>query len=251
MTKWLRRFTAAVAVLLVAGGLAARAETLRVGSTPTGVPFTFLNTQTGQIDGMMVDLIQALAKANGFDIEIVPMAFSSLVPALTSGKIDIISAAMSATPVRQQVVDFTDLIMTYGEGLVVPATDKKDYHSIEDLKGYRVGAVIGTNYVDRLRASGLLAEVVSYDSLADIIRDVGAGRIQAGLGDYPILAYNFAHTPMPAVRLARDYRPFVVGPINIAVRKDEGPLLAKLDATLARFKQDGTLARIMAKWNLK
>ena len=177
MTKWLRRLTAAIAVLLVAGGFTARAETLKVGSTPTGVPFTFLNTQTGQIDGMMVDLIQAIAKANGFGVEIVPMTFGSLVPALTSGKIDIISAAMSATPVRQQVVDFTQPIMTYGEGLVVPATDKKNYHSIDDLKGYRVGAVIGTNYLDRLRATGLLAEVVSYDLLADIIRDVGAGRI--------------------------------------------------------------------------
>ena len=56
---------------------------------------------------------------------------------------------------------------------------------------------------------------------------------------------------MPAVRLAPDYQPFVVGPVNIAVRKNEGPLLTKLDATLTRFKQDGTLARILMKWNLK
>lgn len=248
MKPWLRRIATTVA--LVACMSAARAETLKVGSTPTGVPFTFLNTQTGQIDGMMVDLIQVMAKANQFDIEVVPMAFGSLVPALTSGKIDIISAAMSATPVRQKVVDFTAPIMSYGEGLIVPTSDKKDYRSVEDLKGYRVGAVIGTNYVDQLRANGVVGEVVSYNSIADIIRDIGAGRLQAGFGDYPILAYNFAHTPMPAVRLVQDYKPFVVGAINIAVRKDEGALLTKLDATLEQFKKDGTLDKILAKWNL-
>ena len=92
--------------------------------------------------------------------------------------------------------------------------------------------------------------MVSYDSLADIIRDIGAGRIQAGLGDGPILAYNFSHTTMPAVRLEKGYKPFVVGTISIAVRKDEGPLLARMNADIARFKQDGTLAKILDKWNL-
>jgi len=169
---------------------------------------------------------------------------------LTSSKIDIIAAAMSATPVRQKVVDFTDPVYSYGEGLVVPASDTKDYHSIQDLKGYRVGAVIGTNYVDQAKALGILGEVVSYDSLADIIRDIGAGRLQAGLGDGPILAYNFSHTSMPAVRLVKEYQPFVVGNINIAVRKDEPALLEHMNADIARFKQDGTLAKILEKWNL-
>ena len=55
---------------------------------------------------------------------------------------------------------------------------------------------------------------------------------------------------MPAVRLVKDYKPFVVGDINIAVRKGEGSVLARLNAAIAKFKQDGTLARILAKWDL-
>jgi len=239
-----------VVVALALGGSAVEAETLKVGSTPTGVPFTFLNTKTNEIDGMMVDLIRAIGAAEGFEVEIQPMTFAALIPALTSSKIDVIAAAMSATPVRQKVVDFTEPVLSYGEGLVVPASDKKDYRSIDDLQGYRVGAVIGTNYVDQARASGKFTEVIAYDSLSDIIRDIGAGRLQAGLGDGPILAYNFGHTAMPAVRLVKDYKPFVVGNVNIAVRKDETPILARLNAAIARFKQDGTLAKIMEKWNL-
>lgn len=248
MKRWIGY--AAVIAVLMSGVSTVRAATLQVGSTPTGVPFTFLNTKTNAIDGMMVDLIDAIGAAEGFTPEIQPMAFGSLVPALTSSKIDIIAAAMSATPVRQKVVDFTDPVYSYGEGLVVPASDTKEYHSIQDLKGYRVGAVIGTNYVDQAKALGILGEVIPYDSLADIIRDIGAGRLQAGLGDGPILAYNFAHTSMPAARLVKEYQPFVVGTISIAVRKDEAPLLDKMNADIARFKQDGTLAKILEKWNL-
>lgn len=227
------------------------AETvLKVGSTPTGVPFTFLDTKTNTIQGMMVDLINALGRDDDFTPDVQPMTFGSLVPALTTGKIDIISAAMSATPVRLQVVDFTDPVYSYGEGLVVPAADKKVYHTIQDMKGYRVGTVIGTNYTDQMRNSGVFSEVVSYDSIADIIRDIGAGRLQAGFGDFPILSYNFAHTPMPQVRLVKEYQPYVIGPINIAVRKDETALLQKLNATIVKFKSDGTLAAILQKWNL-
>jgi hypothetical protein len=47
----------------VAIGLAAPAsaqQTMRVGSTPTGVPFTFLDTQTNKIQGVMVDIVTAV-----------------------------------------------------------------------------------------------------------------------------------------------------------------------------------------------
>ena len=224
--------------------------TLLVGSTPTGVPFTFLDTKTDTIQGMMVDLVAAIAKDNGLRVTIVPMAFSALVPSLTGGKIDVISAAMSATPKREKVVDFTAPVYSYGEGLVVPASDHKTYDSIQDLRGDRVGVEIGTNYYDQMKKSGVFSAVVGYDSIADIISDVEAGRIQAGFGDDPILAYRFAHAAMPRVRLVKEYHPYVVGPINIAVRKDETGLLAEFNASIAKFKRDGTLKAILAKWNL-
>ena len=45
---------------------AAGAQTYKVGATPTGVPFTFLDTKTNSIQGVMVDVIQAVAKDQGF-----------------------------------------------------------------------------------------------------------------------------------------------------------------------------------------
>src|SRR3569833_1778179 len=89
---------AAMAALAIAAVAPASAQqVLKVGSTPTGIPFTFLDTKTNTIQGIMVDLITEIGKDAGFQVQIEPMQFSALVPSLTSSKIDIISAAMFAT----------------------------------------------------------------------------------------------------------------------------------------------------------
>ena len=48
-------------------------QAVRVGSTPTGIPFTFLDTKTNQISGIMVDIINEVGKDQGFTTEITPM----------------------------------------------------------------------------------------------------------------------------------------------------------------------------------
>src|SRR5690606_41398459 len=96
---------AALAAALALGG-AAQAQTVwKVGSTPTGSPFTFLDTKTNSMEGVMVDIVKAVGKEAGFEVQIEPMAFSALIGSLTSKRIDIVSAAMFITPQRQQVVN--------------------------------------------------------------------------------------------------------------------------------------------------
>ena len=175
----------------------ARQQVLKVGSTPTGVPFTFLDVKTNTIQGAMVDLITAIGEDAGFKVSVQATPFSALIPSLTSNKIDIISAAMLITPQRKEVIDFSDPVFPYPEGMVVNVTDNTPYKTLADLKGQVVGAQVGTVYVDFLRKNGEFADVKVYDSLADILRDVGLGRIKAGFGDAPILKYQIAQNPLP------------------------------------------------------
>lgn len=241
----------ATAVLGMLAALPASAQqALRVGSTPTGVPFTFLDTKTNTIQGIMVDLVNAVGKDAGFAVQIEPMQFSTLIPALTSNKIDLIAAAMYATPTRAQVVDFSSTVITYGEGLVVPAKDAKDYAALADMKGFTVGAQVGTAYVEPLQKSGLFAEVKIYDTIPDILRDVNAGRLQAGFADLPIVAYNLQQGGFPGVRLVRSYASVITGSVGIAVRKSDPALLAQVNASLDKLRADGTLKAILAKWGL-
>ena len=230
-------------------GTSSAQQTLKVGSTPTGIPFTFLDTKTNSIQGVMVDMVTEAGKRSGFAVQIEPMQFSTLIAALTSSKIDLISAAMYITPARKEQVDFSDPIYTYGEGLIVPKADTKAYVTFDDMKGYTVGAQVGTAYVAPLQKA--FTDVKIYDTIPDILRDVNAGRLKAGFADYPIVAYNLQQGNFGDARLVKSYKSTLTGSIGIGVRKGETVLLGKINTALAAMQADGTVKKILAKWGLE
>jgi polar amino acid transport system substrate-binding protein len=179
------------------------------------------------------------------------MQFSTLIASLSSNKIDIISAAMFITPPRKEVIDFSDPVYTYGEGLIVPKSDTKDHEKFEDLKGAVVGAQVGTAFVEPLKKTGFFSEVKIYDTIPDILRDVSTNRLQAGFADYPILAYNLKQGTFPGVRLVESFKPSIFGSVGIGVRKTDTELLKRINASLGKLKTDGTVDKILAKWGLK
>ena len=223
---------------------------LKVGSTPTGSPFTFLDTKTNTIDGVMADIVKAVGKEAGFEVQIEAMQFSTLISSLTTKRIDLISAAMFITPVRLEVVDFSQPIYSYGEGVVVPVADKTGYVTMADLKGKRVGVQVGTAFVDPLQKSGLFTEVKLYDTTADLMRDANAGRIDAGFLDSPIAGFAISRGLFPNLRMATTFKPTMVNSIGIATRKGDTETMGKVNAALTKLKADGTIDGILKKWGL-
>jgi len=232
-------------------GGSASAETLRFGATSTGIPFTFLDIKTNKIVGMMVDTAEAVAKAAGDDAVIQQTVFSALIPSLTSDKIDVISAAMIKTDERAKVVDFTDPVYTqYGDGLLVQASDTNDYTSLEDFKGKTMGVQAGTTYYNLLMKKGYFKAIRTYDSIADMARDLALGRVDAGIGDQPIMAYQIQQGTLKDVKLAPNYKQEAVGSICLVVRKGDTALLEKLNKAIAKIKASGELDKIIAKWGI-
>jgi len=249
LRKWLAIST--IVTLGSATGAALAQQTYKVGSTPTGIPFTFMDTKTQTIEGAMVDLVTAIGQDQGFKVQVEATPFSALVPSLTSNKIDIISAAMLITPARKEVIDFSDPVFPYPEGMIIKADDNTKYKSLADLKGAVVGVQVGTVYVDFLKKNGEFAEVKTYDSIADIIRDVGLGRIKAGFGDGPIVRYQLSQRKDSGAKVSDTYEPKMEGYVGLGVRKGDKELLAKINAGLAKVKASGKLDEILKKWNLK
>jgi polar amino acid transport system substrate-binding protein len=245
------RFPRLLASCLIFVGMIANAQTVvRVGSTPTGIPFTFLDTKTNQISGVMVDLINQIGKDQGFTTEITPMTFSTLIASLTANKIDVIAAAMYITPPRLEVVDFSDPIYTYGDGMFVAAKDTKDYKSYEDLKGEIVGAQIGTAYVKPLQDSGCSRRSRSTTRFRHHARRQSRTD-QGRLRRLPDRCVQPEPGSFPETRLAKNYKAAVVGSVGIATRKGDKATLDKVNTALRKFKADGTIDKILAKWNLK
>lgn len=251
MTAVGRTITALGVTLLLSVSAATADLTKKVGSTPTGIPFTFLDTSTNTIKGVMVDIMTAIGKEAGFEVAIEPMAFSALIASLTSNRIDLIAAAMYITETRKQTIDFSGPIYTYGDGLFVPRSDTRDYRDYGELTGKAVGVQVGTAYVEPLQKSGLFSEVKLYETIPDIMRDVNAGRIAAGFADAPIVAYNLQQGRFPEVRLVKGYKPIVVGSVGIGVRKGDTTLRMQVDTALDKLKADGSIKKILAKWGLE
>ena len=101
-----------------------------------------------------------------------------------------------------------------------------------------------------LNKRGGFKEVRSYDPVADLVRDIALGRVKAGVGDQPIMAYQLGQGVNAAVKLASAYKPVNVGDVCLVVRKGDAEMLARVNKGIAAIKADGTLPKIIAKWGL-
>lgn len=246
-----RLFAGTVLALgLAAHAFSCAAETLTAGSPPSSTPMTFLDIKTQTIEGVMPDIIRAIGHREEFDVKFDAIPFAALIQSNVSGKIDIIVSAMTPTPKRAEVVDFADIVYSYGDGLVVSAEDNTEYTSAQDLKGQVVGAPAGTNYGEDLQKLGIFKEVKFYDTPQDMLKDLANGRIKGAFGDYPALKAMAARGAMPGCRVVESYKPLSVAGVAIAVKKGNKPLLDRINAGIAQMKSDGSLAAILNKWGL-
>ena len=239
-----------LAAFLIGSAPVVAQDVVKVGSSPTGLPFTFLNTQTKEMDGVLVEVVKAIQADLDIKPEFETVQFSALVPSLTSNKIDMIASAMFITAERAKVVDFSEPVYGYGEGLFVPSSDEVNYTKYDELKGKTIGVQVGTTFVDLFQKSGLFSEVKIYKGIPDIMADVNACRIDAGIADGPMAAYYIAQGQFPKVKMVNSYVPSAAGEFGLALRKGD-ERMPKVNEAIKRIKRDGTLDAILAKFGLK
>jgi len=91
---------------------------LRLGTSSVTEPFSFVDG-TGGIVGFDIELASHVAKKLGKKLEIVNMEFGALIPALISGKVDMIAACITITDERAKKVLFSNPYYTGGIAAVV------------------------------------------------------------------------------------------------------------------------------------
>lgn len=220
---------------------------VRVASSPTGAPFSFVDPWTNELAGSMVATAEAIVALLGkvADKRITP--FSALIPSLVVGKVDMVAAAILRTPERERLVDFSDPVYTYSGALVARDDDRRSYPDLAALAGRRVGAQMGTRFVDQLSEAGV-KDVATYDGLSDILRDLGNGRIDLGYGDEPILRYQLRVGPRRNVHIVEEFRAPAREQLCLVVRKGE-PRLADINRAIARLSAH-VLPEIAKTWGI-
>jgi polar amino acid transport system substrate-binding protein len=201
--------------------------------------------QDGQLTGFDVDLGGELGKRMDLRIEWQVIAFSGLIAALTSGRVDTLITAMTWTPDRAQRIAFstpyyrTGIAAAYRPGLTI---DKP-----EDLAGRIVGVQVGTSGERFVRDSHASAvkEIRTYNEFPLALQDLVIGRLEAVVNTRPVLRWNIARNQR--VRLgvspvwdARD--------VGINTRQGDAALMAEINRHLAAMRADGFLDSLDAKW---
>ena len=162
---------------------------VRVGTSPDAPPISFV--RNGRVTGIEPDLAQALADQLRRPVQLVPMRWDDLVPALLRGTIDVIMSGMTVTAARQVRVAFGDSYLQSGLVPVVRSDSVGKYGTLEAIRQATVNVGIRANSTaDRwVRDNLRFATVVPYPNLEDAARELAQGRLDMFVTDIPIAAW--------------------------------------------------------------
>jgi len=218
-----------------------------IGSSPTGVPFSFIDPATNQFTGSMVDTAEAICAAIGQSVDMRITPFSALIPSLIANKIDIIAAALLRTPEREKIVAFSDPVFHYAGALVVRGGDRRPYPDLAAVRALRVGGQVGTRFIQQLHDAGV-TRISTYDSLSDMLRDLDHGRLDAAYGDDPILRYQLRVGPRRDARIAEDFHAPAREELCLVLRKGD-PLIGPINRAIVKLN-DRVIPSINRRWGL-
>jgi polar amino acid transport system substrate-binding protein len=253
MNKFGRKFiTAIIALGAVAWSASAWAQQpLKVAGQDVA-PWAVHEKSSNALSGVFVDLTNAIAKDAGLPVQYQVMIFADLIPALSSGKIDVIATEMAITPARAEQVDFSNPVYNAPrEAVVVLASDTTAYRNLADLKNLPVGVQKGSIQLSLLQKTGGFSEIKVYDTVKDAWSAVVSGQVKAAVTAGGDTIFAAKQGELPNLRIVSSCQsPSPIPRVGIAVRKGNSELLGKINRSLAKLEADGTVKAIFVKYGV-
>ncbi|WP_106448889.1 transporter substrate-binding domain-containing protein [Trichococcus alkaliphilus] len=195
-----------------------------------------------EIIGFDIDIAQAIADELGVELEVKDMDFDGLIPALTTGKIDIIIAGMNATEERKQSVDFTDVYYTQTDIVVIRKEDADKFTSEDSLKTAALATQKATVQETYLLETFPDAEIQSVPKWNTAIMSLTTGKVDAVMmvdtvakqfiaqnDDLMVANFDINSTPNAAA---------------IAVAKNGGDFLETVNNIVNEMKESGKIEEL-------
>ncbi len=226
------------------------AGTIKVVITSSSPPHGFLDAKTNSLKGIMFEVAQVIAADMGVKAEFTEVPFGGLIPTLTSKRAQLMSSPLFITPPRAEVVDFSDPVYGWGEGMVVAEGKKADYPDLKSLAGTTVGCLVTSVQYDMLKKVDGIKDVRTYPDYIQLLADVRAGRVDVALVDPPSIAYQIATHSIQGIRRVENYVPVNNWKVGLAVNKGDRELLEVVNASLRKMKQNGQLKKILDGWGV-
>ncbi|MBV7505469.1 transporter substrate-binding domain-containing protein [Bacillus sp. sid0103] len=217
----------------------------KVGVDTTYPPFEF--KEGNEYKGIDIELINAIAKNQGIKIELSPMDFGGIIPAMQANQLDVAIAGMSITDDRKKVVDFSTPYFDAGLTVVVKK-DNSSIKSVDDLKGKKVAVKKGTTGAKYAQdnAAKLGITVTQFNDSPAMFQEVANGNADALIEDYPVISYAIAQKDL-GLKIVGDR--LNGDQYGIAVLKGQNAdILKKINKGLDELKKDGTYDKIIKSY---
>jgi polar amino acid transport system substrate-binding protein len=253
MIARLTRVAFALAVLLLAAfGVSARTleeirqeGTIRIGVNPNFPAHSFYGAKN-EFQGFDIDVGKRLAKMLAVNVEFVPTETALRVPFLTADRIDVSLGALTRTPEREKLIDFT--IPLHTEAMGVLTTDKVSVSSWRELNSPEITLVNmrGNSTIPFIQKELPRAKLLLVDSNADTVRSIAQGRADAMVENVAFfILFTKAYTNI-RWRVLRD--PIQVAYCGVGVSKGNDGLRQELNRALAEMHRTGYINYEWKKW---
>ncbi|NNF99120.1 MAG: amino acid ABC transporter substrate-binding protein [Desulfobacteraceae bacterium] len=253
-----RMSLAAMALLLIIGmagitsastlsDIVKRGE-LRVAVQSGSAPYAFVD-KNGKQTGSMVEFAREMADRMGVKLKILDFDWDGLIPALLSGKADILAADMTPTLKRALKITFCDP-WYYVQPCIFTKTDAP-YQTLEDVNKpeVTVGVLLGSTSHTNAQKYLPNAKIKTYKGSGRlIVQALLAGHVDAGTNDDLAVLTVLPDFPPNSVRLLEKRLGQGKDPLSFGVRQESVNLWQWINLFFSKIREDGTYEKNIKYW---
>ncbi len=217
----------------------------KVGTDAAYAPFESV-APSGEIEGFDIDIMKAVAAAEGFEVEFINTAWEGIFSSL-NGKNDIVISAVTITDDRKKEMDFSEPYFESTNYIAVPQDSA--IAAMEDLKGKVVSVQEGTTGDEALTEflGKDYKDIKRFKGTPEAFLELRNKKADAAVADSGVVGNYVKNNPDANLKIVKDEN-FPKEFYGIAVTKGNAELLAKVNSGLQKIKDNGEYDKVYSKW---
>lgn len=219
---------------------------IRVGLS-TFVPWA-MKDKKGNLIGFEVDVARKLAEDMGVQVAFVPTSWSGIIPALLTGKFDVIIGGMGITPKRNLKVNFTIPYEYSGMSMVAHKRLAKGFSTLEEFnkKTVKIAVRMGTTAEQATRKHMPQASLKLFENESQALQELNLGRVHAVVSSAPMPLFHALKYPDRLFVPLKEN--FTREPIGFALRKGDHDALNFFNNWILNMRAQHFLEEKKAYW---
>ncbi len=207
-----------------------------------------MKDKNGKLIGFEIDVATRLAEDMGVKVEFVPTAWSGIIPALLTGKFDVIIGGMGITPKRSLKVNFSQPYEFSGMSIVAHKELAAGMNTLESFnnENVQIAVKLGTTAAAAAKKYMPKAQLRMFDNETQAYQELRNGKVHAVVGSAPRPAYEAVDYADSLFLPLKDT--FTKEPIGFALRKGDSDTLAYFNSWITVVDLEGWLQERHAYW---